>query len=323
MHMRVLFHNNCFDGACSASVFTRFHQECIGTATEWSYKGMQHKAGTQFDDMDFAGDENAIVDFKYTPTPRLTWWFDHHQSAFMTPVDRAQFEAQQADGSHSMRHFFDPNFISCTGFIASIAEQKFGWDTGPLKELIHWANIVDGAKYPSARAAVEMDEPAYKLTMVIESASDEAIHRLIPLLTSMPLAEILKQDIVASQLEPLWQKHLHAIDVIRERAVVREGIVTFDLTDLPIEGYNKFIPYYLDPEATYTVGLTRSSFRTKISVGTNPWSPVPHDRLANIADICQKYGGGGHARVGAISFPVDKVAEARQAAAEVFDMLRQ
>lgn len=322
MHLRVLHHNNCFDGACSASVFTRFHRDCIGTASEYSYLGMQHKAGVQFEDSDFAGDENAIVDFKYSLSPKLTWWFDHHQSAFMTEADRAQFDAQQADGSRAMRHFFDPNYISCTGFIAHIGETKFGWDTKPLKELIHWANIVDGAKYESAKSAVEMDEPAFKLTMVIEAASTETIQRLIPMLTEVPLAEILKQDFVASQLAPLWGQHQMAIKVIRERMNVKDGIVTFDLTDLPIEGYNKFIPYYLDPEATYTVGLTRSSFRTKISVGTNPWTPIPHEKLVNIADICQKYGGGGHARVGAISFPTDRVEDARLAAKEVVEMLR-
>ncbi|MBS1813843.1 MAG: phosphoesterase [Acidobacteria bacterium] len=322
MHLRVLHHNNCFDGACSASVFTRFHRECIGAATRYSYQGLQHKAGVQFEESDFSGDENAIVDFKYSPSPRLTWWFDHHQSAFMTEADRAQFDAQQADGWHAMRHFFDPNYISCTGFIAKIGETKFGWNTEPLKELIHWANIVDGAKYESACSAVEMDEPAFKLTMVIEAASTETIQKIIPLLTEIPLADVLQQPFIAFQLTPLWEQHLRTIDLIRERARVEDGIVTFDLIDKPVEGYNKFIPYYLYPEATYTVGLTRSSFRTKISVGTNPWSPISHEQLANIADICQKYGGGGHARVGAISFPVDRVEDARRAAGEVVQMLR-
>ncbi len=39
----------------------------------------------------FDGDENAIVDFKYSASPRVTWWFDHHQSAFLTPADAAHF----------------------------------------------------------------------------------------------------------------------------------------------------------------------------------------------------------------------------------------
>ncbi len=88
-----------------------------------------------------------------------------------------------------MRQFFDPSYPSCTGWIAHIASTKFGMDIAPLAELIHWADIVDGAKYESAKAAVEMAAPAMKITMVIESAPDSAlVQRFIPLLTAMPLA---------------------------------------------------------------------------------------------------------------------------------------
>lgn len=325
MHMRVLFHNNCFDGACSASLFTRFHRECVGTASQYSYLGQMHKAGRQFDDVDFSGDENAIVDFKYYNSPKLTWWFDHHQSAFMTAEDRVHFDAQQADGSRAMRHFFDPNFISCTGFIAKIASTKFGMNIEPLKDLIYWANLIDGAKYESAKSAVELEAPAMKLTLIIEAAKGDTITRLIPLLTEMPFDQILQQDFVASQLAPLLADHGHAIEVIRERGRLIDDIITFDLTDTDVEGYNKFIPYYLHPETNYTVGLTHPSGRTKISVGTNPWTTSPDSKLANIASICEKYGGGGHARVGAISFPstVEGVEAARTAAKEVIAMLQE
>ena len=44
--------------------------------------------------------------------------------------------------------------------------------------------------------------------------------------------------------------------------------------------------------------------------------------LANLAAICERYGGGGHARVGAISFPVDKEDEARMAVGEIVTELR-
>ena len=109
---------------------------------------------------------------------------------------------------------------------------------------------------------------------------------------------------------------------MRERAEVDRGVITFDITDQPTEGYNKFIPYYLYPEGTYNVGLSKSSFRTKISVGTNPWTTRPASELANIAAICERWGGGGHARVGAISLPVEQEAEARAAAQQIVAELR-
>lgn len=318
MNCRVFYHDHCFDGACSASIFTRFHRECIRTVDKFSYQGLVHKADAMMSEDEFTGDENAIVDFKYAPSPKLTWWFDHHQSAFLTPEYKAHFEAGQADGSQKMRQFFDPNYVSCTGFIAHIASANFGFDTAPLKELIYWANIVDGAKYESAQAAVEMAEPAMKITLVVESSPDaNIIPKLIPLLTEMPLQGIVDLPFMQEALGPLMQQHLGAIDLLRSRASLEKGVLTFDITDQPTEGYSKFIPYYLNPDATYVVGLSKSSFRTKISVGTSPWTKLKPEQLVNLAAICERYGGGGHARVGAISFKPDQETEARAAAAEV------
>jgi hypothetical protein len=318
LNCRVFYHDHCFDGACSASLFTRFHRECIRTADTFSYQGLVHKPNGVMGEDEFSGDENAIVDFKYAPSTKLTWWFDHHQSAFLTPEYQAHFEAGQADGSQKMRQFFDPNYVSCTGFIAHIASKNFGLDIAPLKELIYWANIVDGAKYESAQAAVEMAEPAMKLTLVIESSPDATIiPKLIPLLTQLPLQGIVDMPFMQEALGPLMAQHLGAIDLIKDRATVDKGVLTFDITDQPTEGYSKFIPYYLHPEATYVVGLSKSSFRTKISVGTNPWTTLKPDQLVNLAAICERYGGGGHARVGAISFKPDQEDQARAAAAEI------
>jgi hypothetical protein len=320
---RIFYHDKCFDGACSASLFTRFHRECVKTADSYSYHGLVHRAGALFDESEFVSGENAIVDFKYSASPKVTWWFDHHQSAFLTPEDQKNFEAGQADGSQRMRKFFNPNYISCTSLIADIAQVNFGFDTAPVLELIQWADIVDGARYESAKAAVEMAEPAMKLTMVIESSSDNTlVSRLIPLLTEMSLQQVLDKDFVQSLLGPLMERHWAALELIKQRATVDQGVITFDITDQPTEGYNKFIPYYLHPDATYNVGLSKSSFRTKVSVGTNPWTKKAPSELVNLAAICERYGGGGHARVGAISFPPDREDDARKAVGEIVAELR-
>jgi len=113
---------------------------------------------------------------------------------------------------------------------------------------------------------------------------------------------------------------LRSIDLIRERGRSEDGVVFFDLADLGVEGYNKFIPYYIYPESTYTVSVSTSSFRTKVSVGTNPWTTC--QSLRNLASICERYGGGGHARVGAISFPKGDVESARRVAAEIVSELK-
>ena len=323
MRVRVFYHDKCFDGACSASLFTRFHRECIGAGASYEYHGLVHRAGALFDESEFTGDENAIVDFKYSASPRITWWFDHHLSAFLSPQDQQHFLDCQKDPICGSRKFFDPNYTSCTSFLAHIAQTRYGFDTAPVAELIHWANIVDGAQYESAQSAVEMGAPAMKLTLIIESTQDPAfIPRLIPLLTGMPLAEVLAQPFVGDLLAPLLERHKAAIELIGERAEERDGTIFFDITDQPLEGYNKFIPYYLHPQATYSIGLSKSSFRTKVSVGSNPWTKADPARMVNLAKVCERYGGGGHARVGAISFPADQADQARAAAAEIVAELR-
>jgi hypothetical protein len=296
LQVRVFYHDKCFDGACSASLFTRFHRERIATGANYEYHGLVHRAGALFDEAAFTGDENAIVDFKYSPSPKITWWFDHHQSAFLTPADHASFLACQKDPDCAGRKFFDPDYTSCTSFLAHIASTRFGFDTEPVAELIHWANIVDGALYESPESAVEMAAPAMKLTLVIESTQDpEFIPKLIPLLTELPLAEVLAQPFVADLVPPLLERHKEALDLIRSRSEERDGTIFFDITDHPLEGFNKFIPYYLHPNATYSIGLSKSSFRTKVAVGSNPWTKVDPKTMVNLAQVCERYGGGGHA----------------------------
>ena len=97
-------------------------------------------------------------------------------------------------------------------------------------------------------------------------------------------------------------------------------MVFFDLAGQEMEGYNKFIPYNLFPQSIYTVSVSTSSFRTKISVGSNPWSPT--EPRHNLASICERYGGGGHARVGAISLAPGELERARAIAAGIVAELR-
>jgi len=323
LQVRVFYHDKCFDGACSASLFTRFHRECITADANYEYHGLVHRASALFDESDFKGDQNAIVDFKYSTSPKITWWFDHHQSAFLTPEDHQHYLNCKQDAVCSKHRFLDATYTSCTSFLAHIASTQYGFKTEPVAELIHWANIVDGALYESPTAAVEMAAPAMKLTLIIESTQDPAfIPRLIPLLTEMPLAEVLSQPFVASLLPPLLERHQKAIELIRERSEERNGTIFFDITDRQLEGYNKFIPYYLHPNAIYSIGLSKSSFRTKVSVGSNPWTTADRDKMVNLAQVCERYGGGGHARVGAISFPPDQGDQAREAAAVIVAELR-
>ena len=316
MKLRILYHGNCFDGVSSAAIFTKFYRATVDANATVGYTPTMHRAGNAFDREQFDGEDNAIVDFKYCPDERLTWWFDHHQSAFLTPEDEAHFNADT-----SGQKFLDTTSKSCAEFIARIAKEKFGFEDESLAELIHWAHIIDGALYESPAQCVELRSSALKLMQVIEGEKDPAfVEEIIKMLTSMSLDEIVASDAIQAKLEPILKQHWETVETIKQRATAERGVVQFDLIGTGIEGYNKFIPYYFHPEVTYVVSVSQSDFRTKISVGSNPWAPRP--RLHNIAELCEKYGGGGHAVVGAVSLPPDSADLARQYAHEIIETLR-
>ena len=316
MKVRVLYHDHCFDGAASAALFTQFFADKFASTAQFAYTGMAHKADQLFEDVLFDGDENAIVDFKYSPNPRLTWWFDHHQSAFLTPEDAEHFKSTRGD-----RFFFDPTYKSCTKFIANTIRDKFGYENPGLSELIRWADIIDGAQYSSAAEAVGLGAAAMKLTSVIEgSEGSGTVQKIISMMRSQSLDAIIANPEIDAVFRPLYERHLRSLDLIRKRATTKDGVIFFDLVEDGVEGYNKFIPYYLFPEGTYTVSVSVSTFRTKVSVGSSPWAPKPVTH--NLATICERYGGGGHPKVGAISFPIGALDQARKAAAEIVTELQ-
>jgi hypothetical protein len=316
LKIRVCFHDRCFDGASSAAIFTRFYRECVNRDAEFLYTGMTHKASKPFEDGVFDGDENAIVDFKYSSSPQLTWWFDHHQSAFLKPEDAEHFRCD-----HSGKKFYDPSFKSCTKLLATIASEKFGFNAEPLAELVHWGDIIDGAQFTSPESAVALAEPAMQLALVIEAAPEaNLVPQLIPEFTRRSLREMIQLPVVEKHLSPLLVRHRRSLDIMRERTDSRGGVVYFDVSDLDLEGYNKFIPYFLHPDALYSVGVSASPTRAKVSVGTNPWKEASVE--INLATLAEKYGGGGHARVAAISFGPGDVVHAREVAKEIAATLR-
>ena len=314
--VRLCFHDRCFDGAASSAVFYRFFRERIQPLSEFHFTGMTHRARQPFEDGLFDGDENAIVDFKYSSSPRVTWWFDHHQSAFLTPADAENFRQDR-----SGHKFYNPEYKSCTKLLADVTSAQFGFDVKPLAELIYWGDIIDGAQYATPESAVALAEPATQLALVIESAPEDGlVPQIIPAMSELPLAEVIKLPIVARHLEPLLERHHRSIELLKQRMEVRGGVIFFDLSDLDIEGYNKFIPYMLYPQARYSVSVLATPIRAKVSIGSNPWNPDAAED--NLASLAEQYGGGGHPRVAAISLEPHDIERARHIAKEIAEKLR-
>src|SRR5512134_1511130 len=104
MRTVVATHGHCFDGLASAVLFTRLLTRMDGAARQFSYRGCGYGAGQQRPDPKLLdGDENAVLDYRFPDRAKLTWYFDHHRTAFASDADRARFDSESESG----RFFYD------------------------------------------------------------------------------------------------------------------------------------------------------------------------------------------------------------------------
>jgi hypothetical protein len=320
----VATHGHCFDGMCSAVMFTHLYRHVAsGSQPVFSYHAAGYGPGQNgVDPRVLDGDVNAILDFRFSRNPLPTWYFDHHVSAFVTPEDRSAYEraAAEGEGAGQRRMFHDGAYTSATKLIADVGRARFGLDTAPFAELVHWADMIDSAAFSSAAMAVERREPELQLMTVVEHMGDDAfLERMVPRLLSHPLGEVARAADVAEAYEPLARSHQAFVRLIEQKAERVGPVVLVDLSDHVIDVAGKFVTYALYPESAYSVILNCGKARSKISVGYNPWSPIP--RRHNIAAICERYGGGGHPVVGAVSLSSDRTDEARKLARAIAEEL--
>lgn len=317
----VATHGHCFDGMCSAVMFTRLLRHLHpGEQLAFTYRAQGYGPGQNgVDPAIFTGDDNAVLDFRFSRAPKLTWYFDHHVSAFPSTEDRVTYE-ERAQDSSARTMFHDGTYGSCTKLIADIGKARFGLDVSNDAELIRWADMIDTAGFPSAEMAVARSEPVLHLMTVVEQHGGDAfLQAMVPRLLEEPLEEISRGKDIDEAFAPLAAQHEAYVELVKQHAVVKGDVVIVDLSSVVIDVAAKFVTYSLWPDSAYSVVLSCSPSKCKISIGYNPWSPVP--RRHNIAAICERHGGGGHPVVGAISLPSDQKERAQKLMNELAEEL--
>ncbi len=310
MRLVVATHGHCFDGLASAVMFTRLLQSTGASDVRFEYRACGYGAGQLRPDLKvLSGDENAILDYRYYGSDKLTWYFDHHRTAFYSDSDQSDFEGRRAGG----RMFFDPAYSSCTKLVADIGRERFGFMDPALDELVAWADRVDAARFDTAEQAVDRNDPVMQLVSVVEHYGDDAfLNRLVPELSQKSLHDVARSRDVVDRYRPLGRKHERFIERVRSKSELRGRVVFVDLTESVLESVGKFVTYALYPSSVYSVVVGLLKNGPKISVGYNPWSGKPLD--TDISSICARYGGGGHPVVGGISFELHELERARNVA---------
>jgi hypothetical protein len=321
----VATHGHCFDGMASAALFTRLMKSLRGgEPLAFRYRSCGYGPGmTMIPPSWLDGDESAILDFRYTPTKKLTWYFDHHITGFGSDAERDKALAESsrsAEPDGAPRVFYNAAYGSCTKLIADVSREHFGVDMSDLGELIRWADLIDTAGFPSADAAVSREDPVMQLASVVEHHGDGPfLASVVPRLVEHPVVEVALSPDIQELWRPLAMSRQTFYERIARGAQRRGRVVFVDLSDAPLEAVGKFMTYAMFPECMYSVTLSRQKQHYKLSVGYNPWCGVPRDR--DIASICRRYEGGGHPAVGAASFPLSALDRAREAASTVTEEL--
>lgn len=314
MKLVVATHGHCFDGLASAVLFTHLARALHdGEPLELSYRACGYGAGqARADDAMLTGDENAILDYRYHASEKLSWYFDHHRTAFASDEDRAHFEARRSNG----HFFYDAEATSCTKLIAQLAREHFSVEAPALAELVAWADRIDSARFESAEQAVDRSDAVMQLVSVVEHYGDDAfLARFVPELLTRSLREVAALPEVLARYRPLGKKHDRFVDRVKQQSLRQGRVVFVDLTEEVLDSVGKFVTYALFPDSVYSVIIGLMKHGPKISVGYNPWSGRPRD--ADISSICARYGGGGHPVVGGIAFTNAEIERARLVAREI------
>ena len=312
----VAAHGHCFDGMCSSAIFSHlFSRLHPGEAIDFAYRACGYGPGENgVDPRLLVGEENVILDYRYSVSDKLTYYFDHHASAFPSPEERASFEA--AKQRSPMRMFHDAAYGSCTKLIFDVARERLGVDMAEHAELVRWADIIDAARFPSAEMAVARKEPALQLMTVVESYGDAAFYaELVPLLLSRSIDEIAALPRIKELYAPKQAELDGFVKLVEAAAVEKDGVVMVDLTANLLAVSPKFVTYALYPGSRYSIVVTRDAKRVKLSIGYNPWSARP--RTHDISKICERHGGGGPPVVGAITLTAADLERARALATEL------
>jgi hypothetical protein len=313
--LKIFFHDACFDGTASAAIFSAFYRDVIDPDARMRAVGMQHRDGDPFTGTAIDGDDNACVDFRYSPSPAMRWWFDHHRTAFQPAALRDQFLAEK-----SPTKFFAPDAPSCAGLIARVLTRSWSWQPPPhLEEVVKWADLIDAAAFASADEAAALATPAQQLALWIGHNRDpELSQQYIELVSRSGLDVAAREPFIARAVGELIAARHHLADVLRAKARLVGDVVLLDLLDQEPGPSPGFVAYQQFPRCAYVVSIVRGSTTVKISAGKNPWVP---GRDHDIGALCERYGGGGHSKVGGVTLRLDEADRARQTADALVDAL--
>ncbi|MBI3817487.1 MAG: hypothetical protein HY286_02260 [Planctomycetes bacterium] len=308
--MLTIWYHRDFDGIASAAILADVLRQKHGR-TDLRWQGINHDRRSEWIDWGKDGAEFACVDFFFHP--RAMFWFDHHPTTFINDDFRQQYQQNE-------RWRFDPTAPSCPPIILKHAAELWDYKVPErFRDLEHWSNVIDSAKFKSAEEALFGDQPALRIMRALTVAprpdwSDEIVRRFL----DGSLESVANDPDLEKRYQRACRNRDSAIDQFESTIVERhDRVLLYDAVSDKIRR-ERFAAFYLYSGLYYAVGIVPTRGGLHITAATNPWNVPPDGR--NVGEICERYGGGGHKAVGGAN--PESYAEAVRIAREIAHELR-
>jgi len=305
------FHSPCFDGIVSAVLMSDYLVAARSIEDIALHVVNYHLRGTwkEF----HLQQPSVVVDFLYHP--EATVWFDHHLTTFLDRELEASYECRKGP-----EIVYDNSAGSCAGLLWRHLWQNFQYRDFSHAEKVSWAEKIDAARYESPIEAIRSEAPALRISAALAIGDREEFPKfLVGKLRSGTLAEVAELPDTRELSERFFLLSRIGLERFRENAhLTTDGIVTFDVdgTDAIV---SRYAPFYVFPEARYSVGIVRSRSGGKLTAMRNPWSEFVSVPLG---EVFSRLGGGGHRRVASAMLDSTRCSEAPVLIASVLDAIR-
>jgi nanoRNase/pAp phosphatase (c-di-AMP/oligoRNAs hydrolase) len=150
--------------------------------------------------------------------------------------------------------------------------------------------------------AILGDAPALKVNRSIQLEPGVDYARfLCKELRDHPLEYVAVLEEVKTRQDQVEQRIRAGLEQVQKHIRMEPGAVaTFEAELAKDEMINRYSAYFFAPDARYSLGIIHSEDGTAITAMRNPWREFPSVALGR---IFEKFGGGGHQRVGSIFIP--------------------
>ena len=295
------FHSPCFDGIVSAVLTLDF----LEGSQNWTFnelRAVSYESRSSWLSKPLRK-PFAVVDFLYHPD--ADFWADHHQTSFLKPSLKEHYLSQK-----NPYHIYSSRSGSCAKLLWRVLNGRFKYRNKHFAELVKWADKIDSARYDSVEEAINGSSPAFNITrsLIVNNDPNYCAYLVRQLLQeSLDEVGCLPKIVeMSNEAKALAQAGL---DRLAKTVHLEESdIAVFDVDSSNVL-INRYAPYHFFPNARYSVGMVRTPETIKITAMRNPWRHFPSVYLGK---VFERFGGGGHRRVGSLLLKSTDAHEAEQ-----------